>query len=460
MQIIQDFFFPFNGIDGQVTAVKILSKINDQFFQDLIIPSRTVAALFGWSDISRNLEIVLTSTPLDVIAISQETNILAISFPRGLSSLSDEVLPLLEKFQKITIWFNADKEDEGIAKFIAEKLGKERCQFVWNETNNLSPLASLQNKENIFRILKKAQPYLHKSIITSNSLRNQVFAELDNEEQVQGVQWKRFPALNKLLKGHRPGELTIFTGPTGSGKTTFISEYSLDLCMQGVSTLWGSFEINNKRLLKTMMTQFAQIPLKKFPEKYDYWADKFEELPLYFMTFHGQELLKNVIEAMIHAVKFYRTKHIIIDNIQFMLGTGNMNSSMDRFFRQDLMVSEFRQFATEHNCHITLVMHPRKEIEELSNHSIYGGAKASQEADNVMILQDKRTTMLRGKKYLQITKNRYDGDLGIMPLDFDKDTLSFSVKRKNKPSSYDVQDNSSLKNTENDANSNKPYWEM
>ena len=41
--------------------------------------------------------------------------------------------------------------------------------------------------------------------------------------------------MNNLLKGHRRGELTVFTGPTGSGKTTFISDYSLDLCMQGVS---------------------------------------------------------------------------------------------------------------------------------------------------------------------------------------------------------------------------------
>ena len=49
------------------------------------------------------------------------------------------------------------------------------------------------------------------------------------------LQWTRYTQLNRLLKGHRHGELTIFTGPTGSGKTTFMSEYSLDLCMQGVS---------------------------------------------------------------------------------------------------------------------------------------------------------------------------------------------------------------------------------
>lgn len=69
-------------------------------------------------------------------------------------------------------------------------------------------------------------------------------------------------------------------------------------------------------------------------------------------------------------------------------------------------------------------------MEELGNSSIFGGAKASQEADNILILQDKRLSMLRGKKYLQVTKNRFDGDIGIMPLDFDKETLSFAMKNK------------------------------
>jgi len=49
------------------------------------------------------------------------------------------------------------------------------------------------------------------------------------------MKWTKFPALNKIIGGHRRGELTILTGPTGSGKTTFISEYSLDLAEQGVS---------------------------------------------------------------------------------------------------------------------------------------------------------------------------------------------------------------------------------
>ncbi|PRD18264.1 UNVERIFIED_CONTAM: Twnk [Trichonephila clavipes] len=70
--------------------------------------------------------------------------------------------------------------------------------------------------------------------------------------------WKRFTVLNDLLKGHRPGELTIFSGQTGTGKTTFLSEYSLDLCIQGLPTLWASFEISNVKLIKTMLFQFSK----------------------------------------------------------------------------------------------------------------------------------------------------------------------------------------------------------
>lgn len=62
--------------------------------------------------------------------------------------------------------------------------------------------------------------------------------------------------------------------------------------MQGVCTLWGSFEINNVRLAKIMLTQFATRRLEEQLELYDEWADRFEDLPLYFMTFHGQQNIK------------------------------------------------------------------------------------------------------------------------------------------------------------------------
>lgn len=87
-----------------------------------------------------------------------------------------------------------------------------------------------------------------------------------------------------------------------------------------------------------------------------------------------------------------------------MMGMSEEQKHMDRFWKQDSIIAAFRTFATRKNCHVTLVVHPRKEKveDDLTTSSIFGGAKVTQEADNVLIIQDKRLTSLRGKKYLQV----------------------------------------------------------
>ena len=128
-----------------------------------------------------------------------------------------------------------------------------------------------------------------------------------------------------------------------------------------------------------------------------------------------------------YAVYVYDIGHVIIDNLQFMMGS-NLKT-LDRYYAQDMIIGKFRKFASLHNIHLTLVIHPRKEDEPiLTTNSIFGGAKATQEADNVILLQEEPIDERIKKKYLQIAKNRYCGDLGIVPLYFNKGTTTFSKK--------------------------------
>lgn len=83
-----------------------------------------------------------------------------------------------------------------------------------------------------------------------------------NPLEYSGTALQSFPRFTSIIKGLRRGELTIITGPTGSGKTTILSQMSLDLARGGISTLWGSFEIKNTRLLQKMLQQFVGRPLK------------------------------------------------------------------------------------------------------------------------------------------------------------------------------------------------------
>ena len=72
------------------------------------------------------------------------------------------------------------------------------------------------------------------------------------------------------------------------------------------------------------------------------------------------------------------------------------------------VIQKFRKFATVHNVHVTLVIHPRKEDEAtLTANSIYGGAKATQEADNVMLLQEEEVNPKVKRKYLQVRIFKY-----------------------------------------------------
>lgn len=365
--------------------------------------------LFGLPLITRrDVEVVLTSRELDSLALNQATGLPTLTLPRGTACLPPALLPYLEQFRRVVFWLGDDLRSWEAAKLFARKLNPKRCSLVRPGDQQPRPLDALNQGLNLSRILRTALPAWHKSIVSFRQLREEVLGELSNVEQAAGVRWSRFPDLNRLLKGHRKGELTVFTGPTGSGKTTFISEYALDLCTQGVNTLWGSFEISNVRLARVMLTQFAVGRLEEQLDKYDEWADRFEDLPLYFMTFHGQQSI--------------------------------------RIAAQDYIVGAFRKFATDNSCHVTLVIHPRKEDDdkELQTASIFGSAKASQEADNVLILQDRKLVTGPGKRYLQVSKNRFDGDVGVFPLEFNKNSLTFAIPPKSKARLKKIKDDNEL----------------
>ena len=81
--------------------------------------------------------------------------------------------------------------------------------------------------------------------------------------------------------------MTVVTGPTGSGKTTFLSQLSLDFATQSekpVNCLWGSFEVKNTRLMQKMLHQYSRAPLpitsdvKETEKRLDELCEEFEEV--------------------------------------------------------------------------------------------------------------------------------------------------------------------------------------
>ena len=132
-------------------------------------------------------------------------------------------------------------------------------------------------------------------------------------------------------------------------------------------------------------------------------------------------------------------------------GTGGgpgMRSNFDKFNTQDAVIDELRRFATEKGVNVILVIHPRKENEDqhLGMSSVFGTAKATQEADVVLIIQRMAAAAAAGQGQFRsgyaprgvdgasaqgdeggptsptmaiaVKKNRYSGELGKIDLGF------------------------------------------
>lgn len=118
-----------------------------------------------------------------------------------------------------------------------------------------------------------------------------------------------------------------------------------------------------------------------------------------------------------YAVKTHDIQLIVLDNLQFMTGA---ITKINKFDYQDEIIHKLRLFATEKNVHIILVIHPKKTEEALKVNSIFGTGKASQEADNIVILQN-----YKGLRIIEVAKNRFNGTIGKSVMAFDKSTCRF-----------------------------------
>lgn len=348
------------------------------------------------------------------MAVYEATGKPAVSVPNGCRSLPIQVISLLEKFEKIYLWMDDDVSGQEGVDIFTKKLGLARCYICHSSVKDANE--ALLNKIDINQVLNQAAPLQHEQIVTYTSLKDSVKTSFYSKD-LSGTRSLFFPKLDKILKGHRKGEFTVLTGPTGIGKTTILSQYSLDFCIQGVNTLWGSFEIRNQNLIKHMMCQVAGKNLGQFPTEFEKYSEQFERYPLYFMDFYGSTSIDQVLEVMDYAHYVHDVKHVIIDNLTFMLS--GQGIGFEKFDLQDKAIEKLRSFASNKGVHISLVIHPKKVDDEqsLGISSFFGTAKATQEADNVIIIQN-------GKKYrsLSVKKNRFDGQLGTVPYRFDKES--------------------------------------
>lgn len=411
-------------------GLKVIRKVGDRMEKENYpLPDETLAktrfsGIFGYHmTTASDRAVVLTTNERDALAIYEATDgALAFALPNG-ERIDSNVFPYLEDFEQIFLWFPPRHLE--YAKEWGYSLNGSRCYLIRNIERPIELVRNGKHKEVKHILSREAVRLREKGFRSMTDIREEVKADLINSStrQLGLAQWKRFSPLNKYLLGLRPGELTVLTGGTGFGKTTFLCEYALDLFTQGVRTLFCSFEMPEEKILKWMLVQYAGVPLYRveYSSAIDMWLDKFERTKGPLTIMKADEFRERSINQIAAAIRSQVVnsgcQHVVIDNLQFLVNQTTMSddqsSSLERFHLQDRFVGHMRALATQFGVHVTMVVHPRKTDGEadLDIQHFGGSARVTQEADNVLAIQRRRDERDRGKfrKFLYILKNRYGG---------------------------------------------------
>jgi len=189
----------------------------------------------------------------------------------------------------------------------------------------------------------------------------------------------------------RPGEVTLYAGTNGSGKSLITGQIALGLIKQDQKVCIMSFEMKPKRTIMRMTRQFSGQDLENpfikdraalITSFYDR-LKTFSTSKLWLYDQQGTTNSKQVISVARYCAVELGITHIFIDSLMKCV------SGEDDYNAQKAFVDELTALARDHNVHIHLIHHIRKlaseEIKPNKN-DVKGTGAIADQVDNVLLM--------------------------------------------------------------------------
>ena len=189
----------------------------------------------------------------------------------------------------------------------------------------------------------------------------------------------------------RPGEVTVYAGSNGGGKSLLTGQVALHLVKQGQKVCIASFEMKPIKTLERMLRQFSgeyiDDPLVSDREAYITKIltrmDKFTVNRLYLYDQQGTTSPDKVIAMSRYCAMELGVQHIFIDSLMKCV------RNEDDFNGQKNFIDELTALARDHNVHVHLVHHIRKQASDEvtpNKNDLKGSGSISDQVDNVFLV--------------------------------------------------------------------------
>ncbi len=261
--------------------------------------------------------------------------------------------------------------------------------------------------------------------------RARLMALKDNNGQIS-TGW---PAVDrKLFGGMNKGELNIFAGGSGSGKSLFMQNLAVNWVTTGLNGVYLSLELSeglSAMRIDSMMTNVSTKEVFKDLDtvemKVKMAGKKAGNLQIKYMPAQSNV---NDIRAYLKELQIkngWKIDFLLIDYLDLIMPVSAKVSPNDLFVKDKYVSEELRNLAKELNCvFVTASQLNRGAVEEIEfDHShIAGGLSKINTADNVFGIFTSRAMRERGRYQLQLMKTRSSSGVGQkIDLEFDVESL-------------------------------------
>ena len=273
----------------------------------------------------------------------------------------------------------------------------------------------------------------------------------------------------KLFGGFNRGELNIFAGGSGAGKSLFLANLGVNWALAGMNVLYLTLELSENLVsmrVDSMVTDISTRDIFKNIDdvemKVKMIGKKSGALQVKYMP-SGKT--PNDVRSYIKEYEIKTGRKIdvlLIDYLDLLMPNGAKVSAENLFIKDKYVSEELRNLAMELNTvFVTAAQLNRGAVEEIEfDHShISGGLSKIQTADNVIGIFTSRAMRERGRYQIQLMKTRSSSGVGAkVDLEFDLDSLrirdladdeEYQEFDKRKSTIYDNLKRQSVPNTDN-----------
>ena len=241
--------------------------------------------------------------------------------------------------------------------------------------------------------------------------------------------------LDKILfGGFNRGELNIFAGGSGAGKSLFLANLGCNWALQGLNVVYLTLELSEELVSMRVDSMLTGIPTREVFKNLDDVEMKVKMIGKKSGQFQVKYMPSGKTSNDIRSyLKEYEIKMgrrvdvLLVDYLDLLMPISKKISPADLFIKDKYVSEELRNLAVEKNCvFVTAAQLNRGAVEEVEfDHShISGGLSKIQTADNVFGIFTSRAMRERGRYQIQLMKTRSSSGVGMkIDLEFNIDTL-------------------------------------